>query len=343
MANVIANLSDVAEKAGVSKSTVSRVLNNKLGNGFSVKEDVRCRVIDVARELNYRPNLIAQSLTKQQTRMISILGGSHALSDLGNIYQTVVNNVTAVLDGSPEGFDVMVDMSRHNKDRSELPSWRIDGAVVLATCSKETMKELEETGTPYVVVNGPAGPGGLQVIPDDVEGMRLAMKHLIDLGHTKIAYAGPKGKALEGHSSLRDRHDTYLSEVENYGLYPMVGHDDVLGAADEFLESTVISGGATAVIAYGHMGGLNLMQAAHRLGIGVPEHFSLICFCDEYANSVMSPSLTFVDLRTREMGLVAAELLLSRIRGQNEFDQRSACLDERLVVCASTAVPFGQQ
>lgn len=342
MANAVANLSDVAEKAGVSKSTVSRVLNNKLGNGFSVKEDVRRRVIDIARQLNYRPNLIAQSLTKKQTRMISVLGGSHALSDLGNIYQTVVNNVTAVIDGSPEGFDVMVDMSRHGSDVSELPGWRIDGAIVLATCSEVTIKELEASGTPYVVVNGPSGPGGLQVVPDDVGGMRLAVEHMVELGHKKIAYVGPKGKVLEGHSSLRDRHDTYLEEIAKYGLTPIIGHDDLPGGIDEFLESTVINGGATAVIAYGHMGGLNLMQAAHRLGIAVPERFSLICFCDEYASSVMSPSLTFVDLRTREMGRVAAELLLSEIRQPGRTDQRSVCLDERFVSRESTALPFGQ-
>ena len=342
MANSVVNLGDVAEMAGVSKSTVSRVLNNKLGNGFSVKEDVRRRVINVARKLNYRPNLIAQSLTKKQTRMISVLGGSHALSDLGNIYQTVVNNVTSILDAASEGFDVIVDMSHHNSNVSELPGWRIDGAIVLAKCSEATLEELEAMETPYVVVNGPSGPSGSQVVPDDVGGMRLAVKHLVDLGHTRIAYAGPKEPALKGHTSLRDRRDTYLSEIKKYKLSPIIGHSDSLGVADEFLESTVINGGATAVVAYGHMGGLNLMQAAHRLGIAVPEHLSLICFCDEYANSIMSPSLTFVDLGAREMGCVAAELLLKRIRESEFDDQGLVCLDEKLVLRESTASPAGQ-
>ena len=128
MGSGVPGLNDVAEQAGVSKSTVSRILNNRLGNGFSVKEEVRLRVIDVARKLNYRPNLIAKSLTMQSTRMIHIFGGNHALSDLGNIYQTVVNNITEVMGDFSKDYDVTVDMSRHAPDESEMPAWKIDGA-----------------------------------------------------------------------------------------------------------------------------------------------------------------------------------------------------------------------
>ena len=71
----VATLKDVATEAGVNKSTVSRVLNNRFGNGFSVTEEVRKRVLAAAEKLNYRPNLIAKSLTLQTTRMIHIIGG----------------------------------------------------------------------------------------------------------------------------------------------------------------------------------------------------------------------------------------------------------------------------
>ena len=87
------------------------------------------------------------------------------------------------------------------------------------------------------------------------------------------------------------------------------------------------------------MEGLNIMQAAHTLGIAVPEQLSLICFCDEYANSVMSPGLTFVDLSSQAMGQTAAELLLKRIDRSTE--NRSECikLDLNLVLRESTAPP----
>ena len=332
-------LDDVAIKAGVSKSTVSRVLNNKIGNGFSVTEKVRQRVLDVAKALNYRPNLIAQSLTKQQIRMISILGGAHALSDLGNIYQTIVNNATRVLDSVPGGFDVTVDMSRHKPDSSELPAWRVDGVIILAKCTAVTMDELEQMNVPYVVVNGPSGPSGSSVVPDDVGGMRQAIRHLVKLGHRSIAYAGPRAGHLPGHSSLADRHDTYLSEMSENGLEIVPGHDKPRKSAAEFIQSAVVKGQATAVVAYGHMEGLNIMQAAHTLGIAVPEQLSLICFCDEYANSVMSPGLTFVDLGSQTMGQTAAELLLKRIERSTENRSECVRLDLNLVLRESTAPP----
>lgn len=334
------NLSDVADRAGVSKSTVSRVLNSKLGNGFSVRDDVRKRIIAVAKALNYRPNLIAQSLTNNSTQMISVLGGAHALSDLGNIYQTVVNAITTCLASASEEFDVTVDMSRHRADASELPSWRIVGAIVLARSTSVTMEELEQAAIPYVVVNGPCGPGGFSVVPDDIGGTRLAVRHLISLGHRRIAYAGPYKNYLAGHSSLEDRHQTYLSDLANYGFQPVPGHDALLESALEFMQSAVLKHKATAIIAYGHMEGLNLMQAAHTLGISIPEQLSLVCFCDEYAASVMSPGLTFVDLRSEQMGHVASELLLSQIKSLGKAKPECIKLAERLVIKNSTAPAF---
>lgn len=342
MRSGVPNLNDVAEKAGVSKSTVSRILNNRLGNGFSVKETVRLRVIDVAKKLNYRPNLIAKSLTMRSTQMIHIFGGNHALSDLGNIYQTVVNNITQVMDSLAKGYDVTVDMSRHAPDSSEMPAWRIDGGIILAKCTQATMGEIVQMGIPYVIVNGTCPPEGLSVVPDDIGGTRIAIDHLRQIGHSKIAYSGPLPPYLAGHSSLQDRHDTYLSEMQSYGLEPIFNSHDTLDSAEDFLKETVFKKGVTAILAYGHMGALNLLQAAHSLEIAVPEKLSLMCFCDEYANRVMSPGLTFIDLCSEKMGRVAAELLLNQIQYPIRVKPERIVLRENLVIRNTTAPPFIQ-
>ena len=230
MAKSVTNLNDVAEAAGVSKSTVSRVLNNKLGNGFAVSSEVRQRILEIAGQLRYRPNLMARGLTQQRTRMVSVLGGAHALSDMGNIYQTVINSITNILDNAPGGFDVTVDMSQHAPGTNELPAWKIDGAIILARCTSQTIEEIKHSNAPYVVINGPAfsevstvpkgrgGPAdfsprgrGGSVSPDDIEGTELAVKHLVQLGHTRIAYTNAPLSHLAGHSSLKDRHDTYVT------------------------------------------------------------------------------------------------------------------------------------
>lgn len=339
MRNGAPSLSDVADKAGVSKSTVSRILNNRLGNGFSVKEEVRLRVLDVAKKLNYRPNLIAKSLTMRSTQMVHIFGGNHALSDLGNIYQTVVNNFTKVMDSVSKGYDVTVDMSHHQPDASEMPAWRIDGAVILAKCTEPTMMEISQMGIPYVVINGPSLDGGFSVVPDDIGGTKAAMKYLHGLGHERIAYSGPLPPYLAGHSSLQDRHDTYLSEMKKRRLEPIFGSNEALDSVEDYLKETVFDKEATAILAYGHMGALNLLQAAHSLEISIPEKLSIMCFCDEYANKVMSPGMTFMDLGSEKMGKVAAELLLNQMQGPEKIKSKTVKLQEKLVIRNTTAPP----
>jgi LacI family transcriptional regulator len=335
----VTTLNDVATEAGVSKSTVSRVLNNRLGNGFSVTEEVRKRVLAAAEKLNYRPNLIARSLTLQTTRMIHIIGGHHALSDLGNIYQTVVNSATCVMDCSEEVFDVTVDMSQHDQQSSELPPWKIDGSIILARANSFTLRELEDVQIPYVVVNGPAGKSGSSVVPDDEGGTRMAIQYMAELGHRIIAYANSRPDYLVGHSSLADRHQTYLREMKKLGLSVAPGHDEWLKSAEEFLTAAVIENGATAVLAYGHMEGLNLMQAAHKLGITVPGRLSVLCYCDQQAAAAMSPLLSFIDLRSSDMGRIAAELLLKHIKGPGNAEPTAIKLAEQLVIRGSTAPP----
>jgi len=335
----VTTLNDVATEAGVSKSTVSRVLNNRLGNGFSVTEEVRKRVLAVAEKLNYRPNLIAKSLTLQTTRMIHIIGGHYALSDLGNIYQTVVNSATCVMDCCEDIFDVTVDMSHHDKQSSELPPWKIDGAIILARANSSTLSELEDGQIPYVVVNGPAGKSGSSVVPDDECGTKMAIQYLAELGHRIIAYANSKPDYLVGHSSLADRHQTYLREMKKLGLSVVPGHDEWLKSAEKFLTTAVIKNGATAVLAYGHMEGLNLMQASHKLGITMPGRLSVLCFCDRQAAAAMSPLLSFIDLRSSDMGKIAAELLLKNIKKSGNAEPATIKLAEQLVICSSTASP----
>ena len=337
MKKKVTTLSDVATEAGVSKSTVSRVLNNKLGNGFSVKNEIKQKVLDTAKKLSYHPNLTAKSLTLQNSRMIHIIGGHHALSDLGNIDQTVVNSATKNLEIASDVFDATVDMSFHKPDATELPAWKVDGVIVLAKGTPVTMKELESMAIPYVVVNGPCGQYGSSVVPDDIAGTQAAIKHLIGLGHKRIAYAQPFGPPLKGHSSIRDRHQTYLSELEKNGLKPVDGHENFFEVAEDFINQSVINNGATGILAYGHMGGLNLMQAAHRLNISIPGNLSIICFCDEYAANVMSPGLTFVDMRSEEMGKIAAEKLLKKINDPKNNESEIIKLEEKLVIRNSTA------
>lgn len=360
MRREVVNLYDVAKAAGVSKSTASRVLNNKLVN---VTDEVRNRIIDVSKQMGYRPNLLAQSLSKQSKQMIHILGGSHALHDFGDIYQTAVNRIVSLVDSDFEDYTITVDMSLHHANKSELPLWRISAAIILARCNPATVEELERTNVPYVVINGPAGKMGSKVVPDDVNGMKLAVKYFVDNGHRKIAYAGPQCVAvdywwadskevaipefLRGHSSVYDRHQTYVEQMLAYGLSPMVDQEKTPSqqqtyqtlhdSAVNYIKKTVLQEKATAIIVYGHMEALNLLQAAQSVGISVPQQLSIICFCDQHACDIMSPSMSFIDLMSEQMGQAAAELLIKQLNNLEHIVPETVKLEERLVVRNTTA------
>jgi LacI family transcriptional regulator len=110
-----------------------------------------------------------------------------------------------------------------------------------------------------------------------------------------------------------------------------------MDSGEDFLKEMVFEKDVTAILAYGHMGALNLMQAAHSLSIAVPEKLSIMCFCDERANKVMSPGLSFVDLGSQEMGRVTAELLLDQIQNPGQIKPQQILLKEKIVVRNSTA------
>ncbi|OQA00668.1 MAG: HTH-type transcriptional regulator DegA [Planctomycetes bacterium ADurb.Bin401] len=196
------------------------------------------------------------------------------------------------------------------------------------------------------MINGPAGKNGSMVVPDDVNGMRLAIKHFVELGHKRISYAGPQAAFLRGHSSVYDRHNTYLTEMEKYNLPVMSGHDKLFStiktyenlykSAVQFIETSVLQNKATAIIVYGHMEAVNLVQAAQHLGVSVPQQLSIICFCDQHACDIMSPNISFIDLMSKEMGIAAAELLLRQLNNPEKAKPELIKLPEQLVLRNTT-------
>jgi DNA-binding LacI/PurR family transcriptional regulator len=128
--------------------------------------------------------------------------------------------------------------------------------------------------------------------------------------------------------------------MKHLNLEPILGSHDTLDSAEDYLNEVVFGNEATAVLTYGHMGALNLLQAAHTLNISIPERLSLMCFCDDHANRVMSPRLTFIDLCSEKMGKVAAELLLTQIENTAAVKPQRIVLEENLVVRNTTDRPF---
>ena len=329
-------IKEIAAHCGVSQATVSRVLNSNYKHGFTVRPEVYQRIIDTANSLGYRPNLAAKNLARQKTSIIAILGCDVALGWPGNIYQTVVESCVRELHSDSGEYDVCMSIPNLAKDRCELPPWKVDGAIVLQQCSPETIEVLERNHIPYVVINGVGGPTCSSVIPDDIEGARLAMRHLAELGHTRIAYAGPTSEHYT-HRSISDRHNTYLSELKIRGLEPVKDHDKAFSSATAFLASSIMKHHATAILAYDHIEAMRILQGANTLEIPIPEQVSMVCFNDEYLCSIVTPPLTTVAVPSEQMGQVAANMLLKRLKSPADFHPECVKLQQSLIVRASTA------
>lgn len=140
--NSVPTVKEVAARCGVSKATVGRVLNNNYEHGFSVSDELRQRITAVADELGYRPNLAAKNLVRRQTQMVGIVGCDIIFGWPGNLYQTVIDASVKVF--HENGFDVCINVPNLRDDDVELPSWRIDAAVVLQECSASTIELIED-------------------------------------------------------------------------------------------------------------------------------------------------------------------------------------------------------
>lgn len=330
------SLADIARESGVAKSTVSRILNNTR-QGFSAREETRQRVLEVAQRLNYRPNPIARSVRAKKTNLIALLGLHDLGTDLRGATEEAVNRMLEVF--MEHGYEMCTNILSKKEPPFAPPRWRVDGAVAIDCSDPSQLEALDESGLPYVALNGRAGKRGSSVRVDDEAGMREAMYHLMALGHTRIAYALPHEGSW--HESQATRREAYLKTLREANLQPIPGYDRNDLTPMDIIRLAVLEHKATAIIAYHHVLAVRLMRAAATFGIRIPHQLSLVCFNDVLPCADLVPSLTAVSLPSRLMGQRAAEILLEQMNSDKPLPPQQVLLKEQLVIRESTAPPPG--
>lgn len=332
-------MADVARAAGVALSTVSRVLNNHT-EGFSVKPEIRKRILAQARELDYRPNPVIRSLRAKRTNIIALLGINVGSPNPG-VEEHACRSLIHVLNEA--GYELCTSFVTQGQSTYDMPPWRVDGVVVLGASSPADIEQVEDSGRPYVSVNGYAGKNSSSVNANDPMGTRLAIDHLVGLGHRRIAYANatllPDHHRVV-HPSLRLREQAYLKAMRAHGLEPVPGHDQLHLGRMELLEMAMAQR-ATAILAYDHIQAIRILKAARTKRLRVPDDFSLMCFNDEFGVDEVTPRLTCVGLPAETMGQQAAELLIRQLQQQQPIEPTQILLDEHLVIRDSTAALGG--
>ena len=296
----------------------------------------------VAEEFNYRPSMAARNLTVSKTHLIAVLGVSRIESDHVGPQEEAVSAMAKSLDA--EGYEICAQFISLRHGPFELPPLRVDGIVAVGPTSLDDLQVLERNDVPYVSLDGVVGSRGMQVIPDDAQGTRMAVEHLAMLGHKRVAYLDhPSIAAL--HPSVFTRRDAFPSASGIWSGDPAartaaVARYGAVGLAYEpFLENAVIEGKATAVLAYSHFAGVVAAEGRARSWSFRSGDFSLVCFNNVPVLKLTTPSLTAVDVPSGAMGQAAAEMLLRAINDKDSVAPRCRKLEEKLIVRESTSTP----
>jgi LacI family transcriptional regulator len=337
------SITEVARRCSVNKSTVSRVLNNtKLGR-YTISSALRNRILKVAQELNCRPSAAARSLSDTPTHLIGVLGVGGIWPDHVGPEEESIDAMAKSLDA--HGYEICMQFTSIRRGLFDLPPLRVDGIVTVGATNLDDLQKLEESGLPYVSVNGVVGPHGTQVIPDDTQGTRMAVEYLKSLGHKRIAYFDNPTIAAS-HPGIFARRKSFAASLREFGLesppsdLPNLPKDVPWDSAyAPFLKDAIVEGGATAVLAYSHFIAISLLRVGHDMGLRVPNDFSLMCFNNVPFLKLTTPALTAIDLPSGAMGQAAAEMLLQAISKGKRISRKTRKLKETLIIRESTAAP----
>lgn len=346
---------DVARRAGVSQSTVSRVLNSHLHDKFPISQETIDRVMQAVEELGYEPNLAARSLRTGRSLTVGVLFDDI----LSSLSHKILEGIQATLDDA--GLHVLIQSSGHREDRTaadnkrdqEYVRWfraqRVAGIIMVDSRANAARPEdsLNSGGVPMVFVNRfwEENPPHPFVYPDDRGGGYMATRHLIDLGHRKIGYInGPNERCTCGSHRFLGYQDA-LAEA-GIGMRPeWILRGSWRPESGYEVGRQILSGSdrPTAIFAANDYMAIGCIRAARDLGVHVPEELAVVGFDNREAATYVEPALTTVTLPGTEMGIRAAELMLRAVRG-DQYAVAGMQVSSSLIVrnsCGSGAVPPG--
>jgi len=329
----VANITDVAKLAGVSHQTVSRVLNDA-----AVRPATRARVDAAIRELNYRPSSAARALVTRKSNAIGLIATGAPL--YGPSSTMLAFNEAA----RSAGYQVTI-ASMTSVDRAAMVSTvevllgqRVE-ALVLIVADVAAFDAIEglEIEVPLVTAESSGREGFLSVSIDQFAGARLAVRHLVELGHRKILHV--RGPVWSVDAAERER--GWRTELEDSGLpvaLPLVGSwlaDSGYAIGTELTRTGAVGArAATAVFSANDQMAIGLLHALADAGLRVPRDVSVVGFDDIPESVHYSPPLTTVRQDFADLGARMMETLLQVLDGRPPLEPVHATPE--LIVRAST-------
>ena len=334
----MSTIKDVARQAGVSTMTVSRVINN---TGY-IRSETRERVELAISDLGYLPNALARSLRFKQTKTIALV-----LTDITNPFFTTVARGVEDAAGA-QGFSVLFC----NTDESEsaegeylsiLLQKQVDGVLLVPTSNESrAIPLLRERGVPVVTLDRRVSDPSVDAVRGDSErGAYDLVRHLIDLGHTRIAVL----TSAHSVSTVTDRVAGYRRALSERGL---AIDPRLICCSDDFSTEggyratqrlLALQPRPTAIFGTTNFIAFGAFRAMRQAGLQVPEQISLVTFDDLPDSWLMLPFLTTVNQPAYAIGQQATELLFDRLEGRGSLAARTIILPGELIVRRSSAPP----
>lgn len=326
-------ISDVAEMLGVSKSTVSRAINGKEGVG----EELRKRVLDLVDEIGYKPNTIAQSLSRGRVNIVALI-----LGDIRNpFYADLAFNIQRILNS--HGYMVMVFNSEYDVHREiEFLKTTIQFnfmGLILITAQTEIVADiLDSMDIPMVLVNRmvPSYKGD-SVLTDNFQAGYMAVMHLLELGHKRIGFI--RGPGVSSASS--QRFEGYRQALHNFSLpfnEEYVYDSDLKMETGSTLAGTFVRDlevRPSAMVVVNDMTAIGFIDGCRENGLVIPEDLSIVSFDNIEFSAMKGIELTTISQHVDKMGEQAARLMLKQLQEKESKPER-IILEPTLIVRNTT-------
>lgn len=317
-------IKDIAKVAGVSYSTVSRALND-IG---VVKEEKRAKILKIAKEMGYTPNQAAVNLKCQKANTIGLFFSTFGKITSPFVLHKTLVGIYSVVNSTYNIIVKGIDLQGPN----ELNPTNLDGVIVISQREEDAqfIEEAISKHIPVVVVNRPVFMEVSNVLTDETEGMKTAMKHLLENGHQRIGII----EAGLDLASTRARHRGWVAAVEEFGLNPeafAVRRGDYSFESGYHAAKQLLCDQVTALLCFNDDMAFGAKQAIEEMGLNVPRDVSLIGYDNLDINRVAEMGLTTVERNMEELAITGTKLLLDKIEHRENGYER-IFLDTKLIV-----------
>lgn len=304
-------LKDIAKECGLSVTTVSRVLNKR---GY-ISEETHKKVHDAMQKLNYQPNELARSLSKQSTNTIGVI-----VPHLDHSYfSKVISHIEKV--AYKQGYKILLFNSMGKDDREDeyLDTCRSNRVAGIILCSGTvSTKNLSKINVPIITMERYLENGTASVECDNYQGGKIAATHLYECGCKNVVFlAGLKSQSMpadqrgEGFASVCQEKGMKNIVIQNDPkLYETLEyHDYIAQIIKKYPETDGIFASSDVIAA-------QVIQVCHKMGIKIPEQIKLVGFDDVSIASLTTPSITTIHQPIKEMTQVAVDLIAAAGRGE---------------------------